>query len=77
MIPTWQVCAIVVVLTSFAACAVLTACVSAAQQAAVAADALEQRECIDNAEAGVGKAALKAEIDACRDRVKARRDGGQ
>lgn len=43
---------------------------SVAQQAAVAADALAQKECIDKGE-------TKAEIDACRDKVKARRDAGQ
>lgn len=46
-----------------------------AQQADVAADALAQKACVDNAEGGAGKAALQAEIDKCRDAVKARRAG--
>ncbi len=49
---------------------------SAAQQAAVASDALDQKACVENAEGGAGKAALQAEIDKCRADVKAKRDGG-
>ncbi len=49
---------------------------SAEQQTALAEDSLGQKACVDQAEAGVGRAALKAAIDRCRDAVKARRDGG-
>lgn len=47
------------------------------QQATVALDAEEQRECVTNADAGVGKTALRSEIDACRAAIRARRDGGK
>ena len=50
---------------------------SAAQQSALAEDSLAQKDCVDNAGAGLGKVALKTAIDACRDQVKARRDGGK
>ncbi len=43
---------------------------STSQQAAVAADAVEQKQCVD-------AWATRAEIDACRDLVKSRRDGGK
>ncbi len=49
---------------------------SAAQQAALAEDSLEQKACVDRVEAGIGKADMKFAIDQCRDEVKLRRDGG-
>ncbi len=61
------------------ALAVLVGCASSptpAQQAAVGVDSVEQVACVKQAEAGVGKAALEAAIDACRAAVKAKRDGG-
>ncbi len=58
---------------------VLAACAStptAAQQADVAKDKIDQALCVEQVEAGAGKAAVRAEIDACRAKVKASRDGG-
>jgi hypothetical protein len=44
--------------------------VSDAQKANVASDFLEQKACVD-------RYSTKVDIDACRDAVKAKRDGGR
>ncbi len=49
---------------------------SANEVAAVGVDTVDQTDCVIAPEAGIGKAAMRADIDACRDRVKAARDGG-
>ncbi len=50
--------------------------VTAEQQGAVDGDGLRQALCVSAPEAGVGKAAMRREIDACRNAVKASRDAG-
>ncbi len=52
-------------------CVLLSAC--GEHTPAVTASDLAEKRCIEGAEAGVGKAALRANIDACR---AAARDGG-
>lgn len=47
-----------------------------AQQAGVAKDTIDQTLCVYGPEAGIGAAEMRAEIDACKDAVRARRDGG-
>ncbi len=48
-----------------------------AQQAAVASEAIEDKACVTDAQKDTGKAALQADIDACRVRVVAKwHDGG-
>lgn len=59
------------ILTLFT-CACNASTPTPAQQAAVAAETLEDTACVTNAEAGTGKAALQAEIDACRAKVRAK-----
>lgn len=43
-----------------------------AQQAVVALEVAEEKACVDNAQRDVGKEALKAAIDECRAKVKAK-----
>ncbi len=56
----------------------LSACagLSASEATAVGVDTVDQTDCVIAADSGIGKAAMRAEIDACRTKVKQRRDGG-
>ncbi len=80
--PFWKFFAALVVATTI--CLGIAWCASAcspalptpAQQENVAADAVAQQECIDHAEAGVGRAALRDAIDQCRKEVQMKRPMG-
>lgn len=81
--PMWQVAAAIAV--AFAISIGLAVCSEActpstptpAQQAAVAAEGLEDKACVDSAQKDVGKEALRATIDECRAKVHAKwNDGG-
>ncbi len=60
----------------FAIIAVLLTACGATMSATTLASLAAEKECVDQAEAGVGRAALKAEIDECRASARARLDGG-
>lgn len=69
----------IALITAFAMGAIL-ACAAAsptpAQQSAVILDGIEEKNCVDNATRGGGKAELRADIDACRARIRARYEAG-